>query len=131
MTQASGRPDAGDALPNVRDGTASFTATGTVLKVRTVCGTPGCACHTDPARRHGPYWQYTRKVNGKTITRRLTSTQAALYTQWISNTRTLRNLLTQMQQVSDQARDIILAAPAQNQPARANSPKSPGPKRGT
>ena len=108
-----------------------FTATGTVLKVRTVCGTPGCACHTDPARRHGPYWQYTRKVNGKTITRRLTSTQAALYTQWISNTRTLRNLLTQMQQVSDQARDIILAAPAQNQPAGANSPKSPSPKRGT
>jgi hypothetical protein len=32
-----------------------FTATGTVLQVRTVCGSPGCACHADPDTRHGPY----------------------------------------------------------------------------
>ena len=64
-----------------------------------------------PRRRHGPYWQYTRKINGKTVTRRLTSAQAALYAQWIANGRALRDLLTQMGNVSDQARDLILATP--------------------
>ncbi|HYA51957.1 MAG TPA: DUF6788 family protein, partial [Streptosporangiaceae bacterium] len=32
-----------------------FTATGTVLYVLNECGKPACACHRDPARRHGPY----------------------------------------------------------------------------
>ena len=86
-----------------------FTATGTVLQVRTVCGSPGCACHADPGKRHGPYWQYTRKISNKTITRRLTPAQAALYAEWISNDRALRDLLAQMQLLSDKARDLLLA----------------------
>ena len=91
-----------------------FTATGTVLRSHNVCGTPGCSCHADPSKRHGPYWQYTRKINGKTVTRRLTSAQAVQYTEWISNGRTLRDLLAQMQQVSEQARDLILATPPED-----------------
>lgn len=86
-----------------------FTATGTVLQVRTVCGSPGCACHTSPDKRHGPYWQHTRKISNKTVTRRLTPAQAALYSEWISNERALRDLLAQMQLLSDQARDLLLA----------------------
>lgn len=108
-----------------------FTATGTVLRTRNVCGTPGCACHTDPGKRHGPYWQYTRKVNGKTVTRRLTSAQAALYTEWITNGRALRDLLAQMQQLSDQARDLILATSSEDQQTEANPRESLIPKRGT
>ena len=96
-----------------------LTATGTVLQVRTVCGSPGCACHADPDKRHGPYWQHTRKVRNKTITRRLTPAQAALYAEWISNERALRDLLAQMQQLSDQARDLLLAAlPDPSKPGR-------------
>jgi len=87
-----------------------FTATGTLLRSPNECGSGGCSCHTDPARRHGPYWQYTRKVNGKTVTRRLTGAQAALYNEWISNGRALREVLAQMKHLSDQARDLILAS---------------------
>jgi hypothetical protein len=69
--------------------------------------------------RHGPYWQYTRKINSKTVTRRLTGAQAAQYADWISNGRALRDLLAQMQQVSDQARDMILTTPQEDrQPGR-------------
>jgi len=94
-----------------------FTAAGTLLRSHNVCGSAGCACHTDPGRRHGPYWQYTQKINGKTVTRRLTSAQAALYTEWIGNGRALRDLLAQMKQVSGQARDPILATqPEDRQP---------------
>lgn len=31
------------------------------------CGTEGCACHKDRQARHGPYYQWTRKVRGKTV----------------------------------------------------------------
>lgn len=96
-----------------------FTAAGTVLSTTNVCGTAGCSCHADPARRHGPYWQYTRKVRGKTVTRRLTAAQAALYAEWIGNGRALSDLLAQMQQVSDQARDLVLTTvPDDQKPAR-------------
>ncbi len=91
-----------------------FTAAGTLLRSHNVCGSAGCACHTDPGRRHGPYWQYTQKINGKTVTRRLTSAQAALYIEWIGNGRALRDLLAQMKQVSGQARDLILATQSED-----------------
>lgn len=86
-----------------------LTATGTVLQVRTVCGSPGCGCHGDPDKRHGPYWQHTCKIRNKTVTKRLTPAQAALYAEWISNEHALRDLLAQMQQLSDQARELLLA----------------------
>ena len=30
------------------------------------CGQPQCACHRDPAKRHGPYFEWTYKAKGKT-----------------------------------------------------------------
>ena len=46
---------------------------------RFACGKPGCRCHADPPRLHGPYAESTRKIGGKTITRRLTPRQLAEY----------------------------------------------------
>ena len=44
-----------------------------ILTVRAyACGKPGCRCHADPPRLHGPYAEWTRKIAGKTVTRRLT-----------------------------------------------------------
>jgi len=45
---------------------------GTVLKRMMKCGHPQCACHRDPAQRHGPYFEWTYKVNGKTVNVKLT-----------------------------------------------------------
>ena len=42
------------------------------------CGKPGCTCRKDPAMRHGPYYSLTRGVGGKTRSRFLTATQAAI-----------------------------------------------------
>lgn len=92
-----------------------FTATGTVLCVLNECGKPACACHRDPARRHGPYWRHTCKINNKTVGRRLTEAQAAVYTELIENGRALRDVLTQLQQLSDQARELLLATAIQDQ----------------
>ena len=59
-----------------------------------------------------PYWQWTTKVAGKTVTRRLTERQAALYTEWTANNRKFRQLITQMREISDRATELILAADA-------------------
>src|SRR6266852_2316334 len=42
---------------------------GSITERRTRCGHRNCACHADPPRLHGPYWQWTRKVAAKTICR--------------------------------------------------------------
>src|SRR5258708_2849278 len=48
-------------------------------------GTPRGACPAAPPALHGPYWQWTRKVAGKTIPRLVPDEQVAEYRQWIDN----------------------------------------------
>lgn len=83
-------------------------ASGSLLQRYTVCANPGCHCHHDPPQRHGPYWQYTRKVEGKTVTARLTKEQAARYREWIDNRRKLDQIIAKMDQLSQQIRDLLL-----------------------
>lgn len=49
---------------------------------------------------HGPYYQWTRKVRGKTATVRLTREEADLLRQWISNGRQLNKIVAQIESVS-------------------------------
>lgn len=83
-------------------------ASGSVLHRYTRCGNAGCRCHDDPPQRHGPYYQWSAKVNGKTITRRLTEREAALYQQWITNDRRLREVVSQMRAVAAEASELII-----------------------
>ncbi len=92
-----------------------FVSPGSVVRRYMPCGKPGCRCQGDPPQPHGPYWQWSHKVNGKTVTRRLTPDQARLYQQWIANRRRIDQLLAQMEQVSGQAAEILVrnaAAPS-------------------
>jgi len=61
-----------------------------------------------PPRLHGPYYQWTRKVRGKTVTVRLTQQEAELLETWIANGRRLDRLLDQMQRVSLRVTDRLL-----------------------
>ena len=77
---------------------------GSVVDRTSRCGTPNCRCHTDPAYRHGPYRSWTRKVAGKTVTRRLSDDQLERYQPWFDNDRRLRALIAELEQLSvDQA----------------------------
>ena len=60
---------------------------------------------------HGPYYQWTAKVNGKTVTRHLDHREAALYQEWIANDRQL-----QTHRPTD--------APSRRQSDRAQTPTS-------
>ena len=96
-------PDqARDELRQIATELTQLARTGQVLpgslqQRHTYCGKPGCACQADPPRPHGPYWQWTRKRAGKTITRRLTPDQIERYRPWIENDRRIRELLTRLE----------------------------------
>ena len=66
---------------------------GTLIERHVRCGKPGCRCHADPPVLHGPYWQWTRKLDGKTITRLVPEDQLDDYRQWLDNHRRLRALV--------------------------------------
>jgi hypothetical protein len=89
-------------------GKVGFALPGSITRRYTSCGKPGCRCQADPPQPHGPYYQLTRKIAGKTVTTRLTAGQAARYTEWIANQRELRRLLAEMAQVSRQAAMLTL-----------------------
>jgi hypothetical protein len=76
---------------------------GSVTKRFIPCGKSSCRCATDPKQRHGPYYEWTRKVRGKTATIRLTAEQARLYQEWIKNRRGLKKILARMQDLSIRA----------------------------
>lgn len=85
-----------------------FISSGSVVCRHTSCGKPGCRCQTDPPQLHGPYWQWTRKVGGKTVTRRLTQAEADLYRQWIDNGRRLNKIIADMEKISAKAGEVLL-----------------------
>ena len=53
-------------------GQIGFCLPGSITIRHARCGKPRCACAADPPSLHGPYIQWTRTVNGKTVTRLLT-----------------------------------------------------------
>jgi hypothetical protein len=85
-----------------------MVAAGSVTRRFTRCTSVGCRCNADPPTPHGPYWQWTAKVNGKTVTKRLTAKEAQLYQEWISNDRRIRALLDQVHKVDAKAAELLL-----------------------
>src|ERR1022692_4853003 len=73
---------------------------GTVLKRMMKCGHPQCACHRDPAQRHGPYFEWTYKVNGKTVNVKLSPQAAPLYLAATKQNRKLKVALARMERLS-------------------------------
>jgi hypothetical protein len=89
---------------------AGFALPGTLTVRAYACGKPNCRCHADPARLHGPYAEWTRKIGGKTITRRLTPAELADWQPLFDNAKKIRALLAELQ---DLTLEIIEASPDQ------------------
>ena len=85
-----------------------FVSPGSVALRETSCGKPGCKCMADPPRRHGPYYQWTRKVKGKTVSRQLSPAEAELFQEWITNRRQLQRVTRDLERVSAKAGEILL-----------------------
>jgi len=77
-----------------------FCLPGSLVARSSRCGNPNCRCHTEPEHLHGPYLSWTRKVNGKTVTRNLTTAQGDRYRPWFDNARRLRELIHELEALS-------------------------------
>jgi hypothetical protein len=88
-----------------------FIRRGSLVRRFMPCGKPGCACQATPPGLHGPYYQWTRKVRGTTVTVRLTRAQAQLVAAWIANGRRLDRLVAQMEAVSRRVTDRLVRQP--------------------
>ncbi len=73
---------------------------GTVLKRMTKCGKAYCACRSDPNKRHGPYFELTYKVEGKTVNMRLSPESAPLYRAASAQFRQLKTTLRRLEKIS-------------------------------
>lgn len=76
---------------------------GSVVVRRIPCGKPICACKADPPALHGPYIQWTRSVEGRTITRILSQEQLERYRTWFDNARRIKDLIAKLETASIQA----------------------------
>ena len=113
-------------------GQIGFCLPGTITIRHARCGKPRCACAADPPAQHGPYIQWTRTVNGKTVTRLLTPAQHKAYAPWLANARRLRALTAELEALSlaemARAEDWDKITPGTQAPARtklARVPKQP------
>jgi uncharacterized protein DUF6788 len=102
---------------------AGFALPGTLTVRAYACGKPGCRCHADPPRLHGPYAEWTRKIGGKTITRRLTPAELAEYQPLFDNAKKLRTLLSELQDLTLQ----IIETGATREPSAPVEPETPAP----
>jgi len=77
-------------------GKIGLTLPGTILRRETRCGRANCRCHADPPQLHGPYWWWTRSVDGKTVTRMLTDELYEDYRALFDDQRRARALLSEL-----------------------------------
>src|SRR5680860_1067064 len=77
-----------------------FALPGNAPEPMTRCRKPTCRCKAAPPQLHGPYIQWTRTVEGTTVTTLLTPQQLERYQPWFDAARQLRELVTRLETVS-------------------------------
>jgi hypothetical protein len=86
--------------------TAGPALPGTLTVRAYACGKPNCRCHADPPALHGPYAEWTRKINGKTVTRRLTQAELAAWQPLLDNAKKIRTLLAELHELTLEIIDV-------------------------
>ncbi len=94
-------------------GRLGFVRPGSLVRRFMRCGKPGCHCMADPPTLHGPYYDWTYKVRGKSVAMRLTETQARRCEEWLRNHRKLRGIVHKMEALSLKETDRLLRAIAE------------------
>jgi len=76
---------------------------GSVTERWMPCGKSGCRCQADPPRLHGPYYQWTAKIDGKTRTLRLKSEEIEDFRIWIAQGQRLEECVREWRKLSLEA----------------------------
>jgi hypothetical protein len=85
---------------------------GSVAASYTRCGKANCRCQDDPPQLHGPYWQWSTAIDGKTVSRRLQEEELPFYLECLENRRRLEALLADMHDLALQTANRLKPKPA-------------------
>lgn len=80
-----------------------YFSKGTLQARMIKCGKAKCPCGADPKRRHGPYFEWTYKEQGKTVSVRLTAKAAPVFQAASTQYRKLKSTLARLEKLSRQA----------------------------
>jgi uncharacterized protein DUF6788 len=99
---------------------------GTIRETYLLCGKAGCACADNDSARHGPYYLWNRKVNGKLTSKSISKDKLPHYEGWLENRRLLEEIVQEMLEIGSK---LALVTPRPEAPG--NSKKLAQSKRGT
>lgn len=77
-----------------------YVLVGTILKRHKQCGKINCKCMKHKKYWHGPYYIWTRKEKGKTVTKTLNKTQAQFVSNAFKNMMKLSKIVDKMKELS-------------------------------
>jgi len=86
--------------------TMDLACSGTLSKRTKRCGKPNCQCATDPAAAHGPYYEWSRREDGRTVCTMISPSHARRLQRAIANYRRVQALLHEWDQRS---RSMLMA----------------------
>ncbi|MBN2257241.1 MAG: hypothetical protein JW704_05395 [Anaerolineaceae bacterium] len=69
---------------------------GSIQTMYLRCGKKNCRCHQAEDLRHGPYYLWYRRINGKTTTQSIAEKDVHLYRTWIDNRNKMEALVQKM-----------------------------------
>ncbi len=102
-----------------------FALPGSLTVKAYPCGKPNCRCKADPPQLHGPYAFWTRKIDNKTVTRTLNDDELTDYQPLFDNARKLRDLISQLQELTLELVEGPDHAPAPTPSRTTRKPKNP------
>jgi hypothetical protein len=94
-------------IHSIRAALAGFEllCSGTLSQRMMTCGKPNCRCASDPAARHGPYYQWVRMRAGKPTQRYVSEHQAQILRVAIDNYRQVKKLLREWEENTERLID--------------------------
>ena len=91
---------------------------GSIIKTYLKCGKKECICHRDPTKLHGPYYVFTKKVKGKTVTRHYTEKEAKQLEIYLRQYNEAVQKIREISELSEEAISIILNQNKNNRPKK-------------
>ena len=72
---------------------------GSIQTTHLRCGKKNCRCHQSDDERHGPYYLWYRRKNGKLTTKSINEEDLEVYRMWISNREKLEEAMRKMSEL--------------------------------
>lgn len=79
----------------------SYLRKGSIAKCYQTCGTASCRCHKDKKYRHGPYWWWTSKEDGKSKSILVPEGMLGEVRSYIDNYKLLKSRLKMLEEISE------------------------------